>query len=116
MVQNAPATYITPGGGALVATGGKASVLNITAPRVIKPSPGNMATVVISGTVGTGGTYVFNDCATLAAASAANQIASLPGTTAANGLPISYDWPCTVGIVISAVATGGAAIVSVAYS
>lgn len=114
--QNAPAGYVTPGGASLVTTGGTQSRLNLTAAAVIKATPGRLCKITISGTVGTGGAYTFNDCATVAAAAASNQITSLPGTTLTNGMPITFDWPCIVGIVLSAVSTGGAPIVAVSFS
>ena len=96
--------------------GGTKSALDVTAAAVIKATPGRLATITISGTVGTGGTYTFNDCATTAAAATSNQIISLAGTTAVNGVPIVFNWPCAVGIVLSSFATGGAPILSISYS
>jgi hypothetical protein len=115
MAQNAPASSIQAGGANLVTTGGSFSKLNVTAAVVIKATPGRLCKVIVNGTVGTGATYTFNDCATVGAAAASNQIVVLSGTTAV-GSPITLDWPCTVGIVLSVFATGGAPILSVSYS
>ena len=49
------------------------SQLNITTQTLVKAGPGKLVTVVVS----TGGTVTINDAASVGAAGAANQIASL---------------------------------------
>jgi hypothetical protein len=95
-------------------SGGTNSKLNMIAANVIKATPGRLRKVVINGVVGTGGALTFNDCATTGAAAAANAIMSLPGTIAV-GTIINVDWPCKVGIVLSAVPTGGTPVVAASF-
>jgi hypothetical protein len=95
------------------APGGTTSVYDVTAPTVIKSSAGSIVTVIINGTP-TAGALTVNDCATTGAASAANQIASIPSAQLTN-LPINFNSLVTQnGIVISAVPTG--AFVTVFYA
>lgn len=115
MAQNAIGGLISSGA-LLMTDGGSRESLNVTAAGVVKATPGRLCKIVISGTVGTGGNYTFNDCASTGAASASNQIASLAGTTAVSGQPITYNWPCLTGLVVSAFATGGAPILSISWS
>jgi len=90
-----------------VITDGTRSTLNVNAAGVIKASPGRLAKITVGGTVGTGGSYTFNDCTTTAAAAAANQIFTTAGTLAV-GSVIDLNVPCLSGITLSAFATGGA--------
>lgn len=94
--------------------GGNKSALNVGAAGVIKNTPGRINRVIVNGTVGTGGSLTINDSATTAAAAAANQIISLPGTTAV-GTIITLDFPCLNGITVSAFPTGGAPKLAIAY-
>lgn len=96
----------------VVSRGGIRSALNLTAPTVIKAMPGRIAKlVVVDG--GTNGAFMLNDCATLDMAAAANTIFTLPFGARA-GTVIDFDWPCAVGIALSAVPSGG--ILAVSYS
>lgn len=95
-------------------SGGASSSLDITAAKVIKATPGRLRRLVVLGVVGTGGSITLNDCATTGAAAAANEIFTASGTLAV-GTVINLDWPCQVGIVISAVATGGTPLYAVSY-
>lgn len=106
---------LDPNGPAQVAPGGTSSALNLTAAQVVKAAPGRLCKILITGTIGTGGSYTFNDTTTTGAAAAANQILTLVGTTAV-GTIISLDWPCASGIVCSAFATGGAPVVSISFN
>jgi hypothetical protein len=93
---------------------------NITAPQVIAPaSPLNPLTELVGYIVqvaGTAGNLVFNDCATLAQASIANQILSIPYNDAigAIGPGSALNLPIQTGMVVSAVPTG--MVLSVVYS
>jgi hypothetical protein len=82
--------------------------LNISAPSVITPpSPLNaIAGIVGFNTLiqGTAGNLVFNDAATLAAASAANEFFASPYEQQ-GGSPIN--WPVQSGLVVSQVPAGG---------
>ncbi len=89
----------------------KIAFYNISAPCVIAPpSPLNALTALAGYTVqvaGSAGVLTFNDCATLGAASAANQVLSLPYNVAATDVwPAPLNLPLTSGLVISAVPTG----------
>ena len=95
-------------------SGGTNSKMNMAAANVIKNSPGRLRKVVVNGVVGTGGSLTFNDCATTGTASAANAIMVQPGTIAP-GTVINIDWPCKVGIVLSAVPTGGTPVIAASF-
>jgi hypothetical protein len=88
---------------------------DISAPTVIAPpSPLNRIAGILGFNVltqGTAGNLVFNDAATLAQASIANQIAT-SSYEQEGGLAI--DWPVANGLVVSQVPTGG--VFSVMYS
>ena len=99
----------------LVNGGGKSSALNVTAAAVIKATPGRLNKFIVVVAPGTSGTLTFNDCATVGAAATANQIYSIAYTAATAGLVVTLDWPCLVGIVISAVG-GGTPQYSVSYT
>jgi len=94
--------------------GGVNTLLDISAPVVVKAAPGAVYTITVYGTL-TAGALVINDCTTTGAAAAANQIASIPYASLQPGTPVPlYAFPCLTGIVISAVPTG--ATVGIAYA
>ena len=94
----------------VVTRGGTKSRLNLVEPAVISPACGRLAkVVVIAG--GTDGAFMLNDCAALADTGAANTIFTLPFGAAA-GTIYDLDWPCLVGIVLSAVPDDGILVVS----
>jgi hypothetical protein len=99
--------------GHLVVAKGTLSALNLTALTVIKSTPGRLCKViVIDG--GTSGAFVLSDCAAVGAASAGNTIWTLGfGVTA--GTIFDLDWPCAVGITLSAVPSGPP-IIAVSFS
>lgn len=87
--------------------GGNSAHLNVTAPTVIKASPGTVFHVnVITAPSAAGGVY---DIDTTGAAATANQIAVVP--TAVGTLDLTF--PCFTGIVVD---PGTAGVVSVSYS
>lgn len=101
--------------GALTVTdGGLKSVLDVTAAAVIKASPGRLAKIMIVAP-GTGGVLTINDCASVGAAATANEILTIAFGSLTVGQVIEFDWPCAVGIVVSAVPSGGSQI-SVSYT
>ena len=115
MAQNAPTTFTTPGGANLVTTGGALSSLHATAAAVVKAAPGRLTRLVIIAPGSTSGAFTLNDCATTGAASASNTIITIAeGGTA--GTVYDLDWPCGVGIVLSAVPSAGSPIIAIAYS
>ena len=126
-IGTAPAT--TPGGSAapekldvagllLTTRGGKSSLLNATAAVAVKATPGRIAKLIIIDPGTTGGAFTINDCATTGAAAAANTIWSAPynGTGIVKGAVIDLDFPCAVGITLSAVPSGGTPIVAISYT
>lgn len=74
--------------------GGK-SKLNLTAATVIKATPGTVLAFAVE--VAGSGTGTINDCATVGAVAAANQVCVLPETV---GVTV-MGWPCTTGIVVT---------------
>jgi hypothetical protein len=103
--------------GALQASGGGlSSSLNITAAKVVKATPGRIARVVVSAPGTTSGALTLNDCATTGAAAAANQILSIPFGSMTSGQVINLDFPCAVGIVVSAVPGAGSPIYAISYT
>lgn len=104
-----------PNGVEQAAGGGNSSAVNISAAQVIKATPGRLCKIVVNGVVGTGGNLTFNDCATVAAATTANQIYFGIGTLAV-GTVVTIDWPCVNGIVCSAVPTGGTVQINASFN
>jgi hypothetical protein len=86
---------------------------DVTSPQVITPaSPLNPITQLVGYLVqvaGTGGSLTFNDCATLAQASIANQILTIPynQVIGAAGFASALNLPVQNGLVVSSVPTGG---------
>jgi hypothetical protein len=81
--------------------------LNILAAAAVKASPGRICRVICLGTIGTGGALTINDCATTGAATTANQIFSVAFGGTVVGTIFNLDFPCLVGITVSAIPTGG---------
>jgi hypothetical protein len=82
---------------------------NISAPTLVAANARTVRDFIVQ-TAGTAGVLTVNDAATLAQASLANQIISLP-LAQANGwvgmpFPFAGDWPLQNGLVISAIPTG----------
>ena len=108
-------SYQDQAGNLQTTTGGTKSALNLTAAAVIKASTGRIAKVVIVAPGSGSGAFTLNDCATTGAATAANTIWTQAfGGTA--GTVINLDWPCAVGLVLSAVPGAGSPILAVSYS
>ena len=105
-------------GNQLSTVGGAKSALNQTAAAVIKATPGRIAKVTIIAPGSGSGTFTLNDCATTGAAAAANAVFVLAYNATANvaGAVFDLDWPCAVGIVLSAVPGAGSPIVAISYS
>jgi hypothetical protein len=101
-------------GNLLTSSGGTKSALNLSAAAIIKASPGRVARVIIVSGGSTSGAFTLNDCATTGAAAAANEFFSCPEGTA-TGTSFLVDWPCLVGIVLSAVPGGGSPVIAVSY-
>jgi phage terminase large subunit-like protein len=96
--------------------GGTRQTYDITAAAVIKATPGRLRRIVVQ-VAGSAGSWTFNDCATVAAAAASNQIATLAynATGLVAGMPVTFDWPCAVGIVVSVVPSAGSPVLAVSW-
>lgn len=124
----APAGFVNPNAGGPLApmqldkqgslqfqNGGNSSKLNITAAVVVKATPGRLRKIVVVAPGSGSGALTVNDCATTGAAAAANAILSVPFGSMTAGQVFNLDWPCSTGIVVSAVPAAGAPIFSVSY-
>ena len=87
--------------------GGNNSALNVTAPTVIKATPGTVFTVTVNTAGSTAG--LIHDCATTGAVTAANLVGTIPDVVGV----YSFSFPCLVGIVVT---PGTAQVVSVAFA
>lgn len=116
--KTATPALLDGGGNLPVTTGGVNSSLHMGAAAVIKPTPGRLACLIIMAPGSTGGAFTLNDCATTGAAAAGNQIFSLAYNSALNVVNaiFVFDWPCLVGLVLSAVPTGGTPLVNISWS
>lgn len=103
--------------GLALVTAGGAKWTQIGVATVIKATPGRLAKVVIITAGGTG-SWTFNDCATLADANAANAIATIAynATGLVAGLPLTFEWPCLVGIVCSLVPASGTPLANISFA
>jgi hypothetical protein len=102
----------------IVSRGGLNTKLNQTVAAVINAAPGRLAVVTIVSPGSTGGAFTINDCLTTGAAAASNVLWSLTYNSSLNvsGAVFTIDLPAAVGIVLSAVPTGGSPIISISYS
>ena len=87
--------------------GGLNSTLNVGAAAVIKATPGRVARLIVIAPGTTSGALTLNDCATTGAATTANEIYTIGYAGLSVGQIIDLDFPCQVGIVVSAVPGGG---------
>lgn len=91
-----PSNCLVPNAdGTLPIANGASSHMNLTASAVIKAAPGRSYTVTVS--VAGSGAGSLNDCLTVGAAAAANQVGSIPATV---GSYQFFGWPHAVGIVL----------------
>lgn len=90
---------------------------NQTVAGVIKVGGGRLSRVVIQAPGTTGGAFTLNDCATIGAAAAANQLWSAPfnGTGIVAGGVIILNLPFKIGLVLSAVPTAGSPVCAISY-
>lgn len=99
--------------GFTMTAGGVNTLLNISAPSVVKAAGGNIVIITISGAP-TAGFLTINDCATTGAATAANQIVSIPFGSLTQAV-INMNWFLTFnGITVSAIPTGTTIAISYA--
>ncbi len=92
----------------------KIPIYNITAPGVVVTPATRSRFISYSIFGGSTGTITFNDCATLAEASVANQIFNATYTESAGVTGFLVDWPITQSLVCSSIPSG--ATVAVIYT
>jgi hypothetical protein len=93
--------------------GGDRTTFSITAAQVIKAAAATLYRITVIAP-GTAGSLTFNDCTSVGSATAANEIYTAGFAALAAGQIVTLEWPANVGIVLSAIPTGGA--VSVSYA
>lgn len=86
---------------------------NVAAAATIKALPGVIATIIVV-VAGSGGALTVNNCATTGTATTANEILTIAFGSLTVGQIINLNFPCSVGITVSAVTTGGQ--FSISYS
>jgi hypothetical protein len=94
---------------------GSTSKLNILAAGVVKAGPGRICRVFCLATGAAGGALTINDCATTGTAATANQIFSVAFGGITLGAIFTLDIPCSVGITVSAIPTGGTPQFAITY-
>ena len=104
-----------PGGNLAVSGGGASSTLNITAAAVIKATPGRLCKIIVIAP-GSAGNLVINDLAATTGSTAANTVVTLAFGSMTAGQVITLDWPCAVGIAVTAVPSAGSPIFSISWS
>ena len=100
----------------LVSRGGASSALNVTAAAVIKAAPGRVGKIIVVAPGTTSGSLTINDCATTGAATTANEIYTIGYAALSVGQIIELDFPCAVGIIVSAVPGGGSPQYSISFT
>ena len=108
------------GGNLMVSTGGLLTMLNITAPTLIKVGAGRVGRILVSfSAIPTGGALTLNDVATIGGAAAANQLISFEGSllNSSGVQSLTIDFAYFNGLVISALPTGATNLqLAVSYS
>ena len=99
----------------MVSGGGASSTLNITAAAVIKATPGRLCKIIVIAP-GSAGNLVINDLAATSGSTAANTVVTLAFGSMTAGQVITLDWPCAVGIAVTAVPSAGSPIFSISWS
>lgn len=91
------------------------AVYNISAAALISATAKMLLAFVVQSP-GTAGSLTFNDCATVAAAGASNQILSIAYSNLSSVLSQFWTigWPLSTGLVVSAVPT--AAVIALLYA
>ncbi len=95
---------------------GNTATYNVTAAAVIKATAGRVWRIVVIAPGTTGGVLTLNDCAATADAAIGNEIFSVGFAGLTAGQVITLEWPCRVGIVVSAVPSGGSPIYAVSWA
>ncbi|GAC1479345.1 MAG: hypothetical protein NVS2B11_03480 [Acetobacteraceae bacterium] len=89
------------------ARSGFSNIYNLTAATLVKAAPGRAVRVSVVAAGTTAGSV--NDAATVVAAAAGNQVASIPTTVGV----LLLDWPCSAGIVVT---PGTSQVLAVSYT
>ena len=92
------------------------SLIGVSASVVIKALPGRVYKIVVTAPGSGSGVLTLNDCLTVAAAAASNQVFSLGFAALTVGQVIEVNWPFLVGIVVSAVPGAGSPLFNISYS
>jgi hypothetical protein len=115
--SNAQQTGNYDAGGAFsVSGGGLSSKLNVTAAVAVKATAGRLCKIVVIAPGTTSGSLTINDCATTGAATTANEVFTIGYAAMSVGQVITLDFPCQVGIVVSAVPGGGSPQYAISFS
>lgn len=93
--------------------GGNSAALNVAATGVIKPSRGTLFRIVVQ-VAPSAGNLTINDLAANSGAAIGNQIYNQAFGALTLGTIITLDWPCSNGIVVSSIGTGG--VYAISYS
>jgi hypothetical protein len=96
--------------------GGNTPAYNVTAAKVIKATPGILYRLIVINAGTTSGSLTINDNnATGGTNTAANAILSVLYSSLVVGTVYILEWPCLVGITVSAVPGGGTPQFALAY-
>ena len=104
--------------GLVTAAGGTLSALNLGAATLIFAGPARACRISIIAPGSGSGAFILNDAASIAAATAANQVWSMAYNASANvgGNVITLDFPVVNGLVLSAVPGAGTPLVAISYT
>jgi hypothetical protein len=100
----------------LTSSGGELATYNVTAAAIIKASPGRLCKIVVIAPGTTSGALTVNNLTTTSGGAAANQIISIAYGSLTVGQVITLDWPCSVGIAVTAVPGGGSPQYNISYA
>lgn len=93
---------------------GQKTAFNVAATKVIKaPGPGTVFTIRVI-TAPSASALTLNDCALVADAALANELASIPFGLLTAGALIQVQAPFQTGLVVSSIGTGG--VYTISYS
>lgn len=108
--------HVDAAGDLLTSPGGASAVYNVTAAAVIKASPGRLCKIVVIAPGTTSGALTINNLTTTTGGAAANEIISIAYGSLTAGQVITLDWPCSVGIAVTAVPGGGSPQYNISFS
>lgn len=96
---------------------GVSSLLNITSTVVVKPAPGMLGGLIVIAPGGSG-VFTLNDCASVGAATTANELFTIAfnATGWVAGASYAFEFPFQVGLTVSAVPGSGSPQVNICFS